>query len=116
MPWVAGSQAGEDLSCGAEVLLHLLFFDGLLFFYKLAGLHAMGIKLEKKDGMVDMREVGIKPDTGAVVFPLGPVGTVQLGITGRDSRFHCLPDSTVVSAHLSANVRGECCHNFSAGI
>ena len=59
-----------------------------------------------------IREIGIKPEAFAVLFPLGPVGAVQLFITRRDSGLYCCPDSTLVSAHLSANVRGACCHKL----
>ena len=55
-------------------------------------------KMEKRYGIMDVCEVGLDPKVWAVLFPLGPIGTVQFYITGRDSGFHCFPDSTVVSA------------------
>ena len=41
IPGVAVPQAGEDLSHGAEVLLHLAFFDGLSFLGKISSSHMM---------------------------------------------------------------------------
>ena len=62
MPGVADPKAGEDLAHNTEVLFHLALFDADLFFDKLAGLHAMCRKLEKKDGIVYLRKVGLKPN------------------------------------------------------
>ena len=69
-------------------------------------MHAMCKKLEKRDRMNNVREVGPEPDAGTVKFPLGPIGTVQLGVAGRDSGCHGFPDSTVISVHSIADVRG----------
>ena len=72
-------------------------------------------KWEKRDGIVDVRELGFESDAGAVLVPLGPGGTVQFGINGRDSGCHSFSDSTVVSAHLISDVRGACRHDFFCG-
>ena len=94
----------------------MVLFDRFFFLCKLSGAYAMCKKLEKRDVIVDVREVGLEPNAGAVLLPLGPVGTVQFFITGRDSGFHCCPDRTVVSVYSSANVRGRVATNFAAGI
>ena len=76
VPGVAGPHAGEDLAHSTQVLLHLTFFDRFAFFCKLACSHAMCKILEKRDGIVDVQEVGFEADAGTVLLQLGPVGTV----------------------------------------
>ena len=112
---VAGPQDGKDLSQGAEVLFHLTFADAFSVHGEVSGAHAMRKKLEKGDGIADVREVGVQFELGAEAFPLGPVGTVRCGITGRDPGSHCCPDRTVVSADCSADVRGTCRHKAFCG-
>ena len=73
---VASRHAGKDLSHSAEVLFHLLLSDWFSFLGEFFGAHAMCNKLEKRDGIVDVREVGLKPNAGTVFFPLDSVGTV----------------------------------------
>ena len=69
----------------------------------------------KRDGIVNVREVGLKPNACAVLFPLGPVCTIRFCITRRDSRFHCCPDSTVMSAYSSNDIRKTCSHKLCCG-
>ena len=61
---------------------------------------------------MDMHEVEVQTNSYTIFFPLDPVGTGWLGVTRRDSGFHDLPDSTVVSAHTSSDIRGACCQEF----
>ena len=116
MPGAAGPKAGEDLSHSAEVLFNLVFAEALSLFGKFPSAHAMCKKIEKSDGILHVRKVGFKSNAGAEPFPLGPVGTICLGITRRDSGFHCCPYSTVVSVHSSTNIKGTFCQDFSVGI
>ena len=56
---VTGPHAGEDLSCRAEILLHLLLFHFFVFDGKFSGAHVIR-KNGERDRILDMCEVGVQ--------------------------------------------------------